>query len=46
MLSYIQEQTNELESAGFDVSQLLDSVSETPIAAQVLRKFGTFVVDR
>jgi GMP synthase (glutamine-hydrolysing) len=46
MRSYIQEQTNELESAGLDISQLLDSVSETPIAVQILRNFGNFVADR
>jgi len=46
MRSYIQEQKNELKSAGLNVSQLLDSVSETPIAAQVLRRYGNFVVDR
>jgi hypothetical protein len=46
MRSYIQEQTNELESAGLDVTQLLCAVSETPIAAQILKNFGQFVVDR
>jgi len=46
MRSYIEEQQNELESAGLDVSQLLESVSETPIAAQVLKNFGYFVIDR
>jgi GMP synthase (glutamine-hydrolysing) len=46
MRSYIQEQANELESAGVEVSRLLDRVSETPIAAQILRTFGSLVVER
>ena len=46
MRSYIQEQTKELESAGLDVSRLLYAVSETPIAVQILRNFGKFVVTR
>ncbi len=46
MRSYIQEEKGELESAGLDVPQLLHSVSETPIAAGILRKFGKFVVNR
>ncbi len=46
MRSYIQEQANELELAGFEVVQLLDAVSETPIAAQILRRFANLVVER
>jgi GMP synthase (glutamine-hydrolysing) len=46
MRSYIQEQTNELKSAGLDASQILSTVLETPIAAKILRRFGDFVVDR
>ena len=46
MRSYILEQKKALVSAGRDVSQILDSVSETPAAAQVLKNFGRFVNDR
>jgi GMP synthase (glutamine-hydrolysing) len=46
MRSYIQEQKHALASAGRDVSQILDSVSETPVAAQVLRNFSRFVTDK
>jgi GMP synthase (glutamine-hydrolysing) len=46
MRAYIQEETNELESAGLDIHQLLDSVTETPIAAQLLKNFGNFVIAR
>lgn len=44
MRSYIHEQSSELESAGLDIPKLLDSVSETPIAAQIIRNFGNLVV--
>lgn len=43
MQSYIQEQTNELQLAGHDVSQLLKTVSETPVAAGILKRFGDFI---
>jgi GMP synthase (glutamine-hydrolysing) len=43
MRSYIEEQKSELESAGIDASHLLSGVSETPIAAQILRRFAKFV---
>ncbi|MGD9217635.1 MAG: glutamine amidotransferase [Desulfobacteraceae bacterium] len=46
MRSYIEEQPDKLVSAGLDISQLLDSVSQTPISTQLLRKFGNFVADR
>jgi Ethanolamine utilization protein EutJ (predicted chaperonin) len=46
MRSYIREQAYELESAGMEVSRLLDGVSETPTAAQILRTFGSLVVER
>jgi GMP synthase (glutamine-hydrolysing) len=46
MRSYIQEQKNELRSYGLDISQLISAVEETPIASQILNKFGRFVVDR
>lgn len=43
MRSYIKEEAGEIESANLDVSQLLDAVSETPIAAQTLKRFAKFV---
>lgn len=46
MRSYIQEQAVELESAGVDILQLLNAVSETPVAAQLLKQFGNFVQSR
>lgn len=41
--SYIQQQRKELASVGQDVSRLLHGVSETPLAARILREFGRFV---
>ncbi|MDM8543247.1 glutamine amidotransferase [Desulfococcaceae bacterium HSG9] len=46
MRSYIKEQTDELESAGMDVSELLNSVIETPVAAKALRNFARIVEKR
>lgn len=46
MRSYIQQQAGELQTAGIDVSQLLNAVSETPVAAQLLKQFGNFVQSR
>ena len=46
MRSYIKEQTDVLESAGMDVSELLNSVIETPVAAKVLRNFARIVEKR
>jgi GMP synthase (glutamine-hydrolysing) len=46
MRSYIKEEAGEIASAGLDVSQLLDGVSETPIAAQTLKRFAWFVNNR
>jgi hypothetical protein len=46
MRSYIKEEAGEIESAGLDVSQLLYAVSETPIAAQTLKRFAKFVNGR
>jgi GMP synthase (glutamine-hydrolysing) len=43
MRSYIEEQTHELRSAGLDVQHLLRTVSETPVAAEILKRFGDFV---
>ncbi len=41
--SYIREQKEELEVAGRNVTELLNTVSETPYAAQTLRNFGKVV---
>lgn len=46
MRSYIKEQTDELESAGLDVSELLRAVVETPVAAETLRNFARIVEGR
>ncbi len=43
MRSYIREQKDELEAAGRNVAELLDTVSETPFAAQTLQNFGSVV---
>lgn len=46
MRSYILEQAKELESAGMELSPLLEGVSEAPVATQILRTFGSLVVER
>ena len=46
MRSYIQEQKDELDAAGIDVLKILDTVGETPFAAQTLRNFGNIVIKR
>ena len=46
MRSCIREQRDRLESEGLDVSRILDGVSETPVAAETLRNFGTIVGSR
>jgi hypothetical protein len=46
MRSYIQEQKEELEAIGRDVSKLLSMVEETPVAAQILRNFGKIAGER
>ena len=46
MRSYIKEQAKKLASTGVDVVPLLHAVSETPLAAQTLRNFCKFTVDR
>jgi hypothetical protein len=44
--SYMEEQKKELVETGLDVSRLLDSVSETPVAAEILWNFGGYAVER
>jgi GMP synthase (glutamine-hydrolysing) len=46
MRSYIMAQADELEQAGRNVSELLHSVSETPVAAQIIRNFARIVEER
>lgn len=46
MRSYIQEQSDELESMGIEIAQLMDAVSETPLAAQLLQRFCDFTLNR
>lgn len=46
MSSYIEEQADELESAGRNVSELLRGVVETPIAAETIKNFARLVEGR
>jgi len=46
MRSYIEEQKAELAAAGEDVTKLLGTVRETPVAARVLRNFARIVRER
>jgi GMP synthase (glutamine-hydrolysing) len=46
MRSYIREQKDELEAAGRNFPELLNTVSETPFAAQTLQNFGNMVKER
>ena len=46
MRSYIEEQANELKSAGLDLLPLLSAVSETPIAEKILKRFADLVAER
>ena len=46
MRSYIQEQKNELKCDGLDITRLLSGIEETPVASQIRKRFGSFVVDR
>jgi GMP synthase (glutamine-hydrolysing) len=46
MKSYIEEQKKELVEMGLDVSRLLDSVSDTPVAAEILWNFGRYAMER
>ena len=39
MRSYIEQQAEELVANGRDVAALLDAVQETPVAAEILRRF-------
>jgi GMP synthase (glutamine-hydrolysing) len=43
MESYIFEQTGELETAGLDTSALTRTISDTPVAASILRHFAAIV---
>jgi len=46
MRSYINEQEEELKSAGLDSAKLCHTVSETPVAAELLRNFARLVEER
>ena len=46
MRSYIREQADELVSMGRNVPELLDTVTEAPVAAQILRNFVGIVQSR
>ena len=46
MRSYINEQEEELKSAGLDSAELCRTVSETPVAAEPLRNFARLVEER
>jgi GMP synthase (glutamine-hydrolysing) len=46
MRSYVEQQAEELESAGMDVPQILSTVRETPDAAQTLEIFADIVERR
>lgn len=46
MRSYIEAQTDELLSAGQDATGLLRDVKETPVAAEIARRFGQIVKER
>ena len=46
MRAYINEQEEELKSAGLDSAELCRTVSETPVAAETLRNFARLVEER
>lgn len=46
MRSYIEEQATELDSAGLNITELLCTVEETPVAGKTLRSFAVFVEGR
>jgi len=46
MRSYVEEQADELKSAGLDAAKILSGVAETPLAAKTLRNFARFVEGR
>lgn len=43
MRSYINEQAEELQSAGVDIAERIKTVSETPVALTTLRNFARYV---
>jgi GMP synthase (glutamine-hydrolysing) len=40
MESYVAEEAKELKAAGHGIPELLQSISDTPVAATILRRFG------
>lgn len=45
MASYIEERRPALRAEGLNVGELLDRVADTPVAANLLRRFGELIVD-
>jgi GMP synthase (glutamine-hydrolysing) len=43
---YVQEQAEELCEAGRDISEILSTITETPVAAQLIRNFTHYVENR
>jgi hypothetical protein len=46
MRAYIEEQADELNSAGVNIAELLSAVEETPVATRILRNFARVVEGR
>jgi hypothetical protein len=46
MGAYVQEQAEELCEAGRDIRSILNTIEETPVAAQLLRNFTANVENR
>ena len=46
MLAYIRGLTDQLEAAGRDVDRIAREVTDTPLATELLRRFGTIVAER
>ena len=46
MRAYIEEQANELNSAGVNIAELLSAVEETPVATRILTNFARVVEGR
>jgi GMP synthase (glutamine-hydrolysing) len=46
MREYVEGQAPQLEAAGRDVDELRSGIRETPVARQILRRFGELVQDR
>ncbi len=44
MRSYIEQQAEELLASGWDVAAMLSAVQETPIAAEILQRFGKLLM--